>query len=116
VQHSSIDQRSLDLDRIVIRRLQENPSLVNTAQATLQRWLSTSSDNVRPDLLKWKELLDGDFEALLGFLGSDSPEATRLRQSSPFAGTAFITREERTIVFRQYRNKGVSVARAGHLS
>jgi hypothetical protein len=90
---------------VVIRHLRENPSLVNVAKATLKRWLSTCSDNVRPDLLKWQARLDGDFEALLEFVGSDSPEATRLRQSSPFAGTSFISSEERTRIFKRYRNR-----------
>ena len=85
VQHSVIDQRSLALDEVVIRHLRENPSLVNVAKSALKHWLATCSDNVRPDLLKWQIRLDGDFEALLEFLASDSPEATRLRQSSPFA-------------------------------
>src|ERR1700683_5039736 len=104
MQHSVIDQRSLALDRVVIHHLKENPSLVNVAKTTLNRWLSTCSENVRPDLLKWQKWLEGDFQALLEFLGSDSPEATRLRQSSPFAGPSFISREERNQIFKQYRS------------
>lgn len=107
MQHCVIDQRSLALDRVVIRHLRENPSLVNGAKATLKRWLATCSENARPDLLKWQQKLDGDFETLLDFLGSDSAEATRLRQSSPFAGPSFISRQERNQIFKEYRNRDV---------
>jgi hypothetical protein len=109
MQHSLIDQRSLELDRVVIRRLREDPALVDMAKGTLRRWLSNCSINVRPDLLRWQQLLDGDFEVLLQFLASDASEATRLRQSSPFAGPAFITGEERDEIFRRYQHSAAEL-------
>jgi len=104
MQHSVIDERSLALDKVVVRHLREEPSLVTVAKATLKRWLSHCSDNVRPDLQKWQVWLDGDFESLLEFLESDSPDARRLRQSSPFAGPTFVSREERNQIFKRFRD------------
>jgi hypothetical protein len=102
--HAIVDERSLALDAIVVGRLRENPALVDRAKEILARWQATSGPRLLPVLLEWRRILEGDFEEMLSILQSDDEHARRLRQSSPFCGEQFVTREERNAVIRSYRH------------
>jgi hypothetical protein len=81
--------------RVIAARLRSHPELVQVVEANLERWMRGCDARVRPVMEEWKHLLDGPLENVLNVLESDTEEAARLRQSSPFAGEAFITRKER---------------------
>ncbi len=98
--HEIIDQRSLAFDRATIAKIASQPELIDRALATLQRWLPASSLGTRPTLLEWQTILIGPREELLDLLSATDERATRLRQSSPFAG--IFTASERTAILRQY--------------
>lgn len=88
VTHSEIDARLLRLHRAVADRLRAEPALIEVARATLGRWRARGISPVA--MGRWAALLDGPPEALLAALVEDSPAMRDLRQSSPFAGPAFL--------------------------
>lgn len=99
--HSHIDRRSLEMDRVVARRIQENPQLLAKVRETLRRWIATASPAVRPTLLEWEQILDGPADRLHRTLTGDDEDSTRLRQSSPFCG--ILTPAERTEILLRHK-------------
>ena len=86
--HSEIDQVSLELARRVAERLRSQPALLDVARANLVRW---SQRNVSvPSLLRcyaeWLQILSRPLEDICALLCSESDNARRLRQNSPFVG------------------------------
>ncbi len=101
--HEWIDQRSLAMDRLVANRLRRRPDLVNRARTVLDRWTARTD---RPLAVwdEWRTILDTySLDRLLDLLESDSEEARRLRQSSPFCG--ILTPEERLRVLKDYETR-----------
>jgi len=91
--HDDVDIRLLRLHGVVAERLRADPALIAVARATLARW---AGRGVAPEALrKWGRLIDGSREELLSALVADTPAMRELRQSSPFAGTAFIDNRAR---------------------
>lgn len=99
--HEWIDRRSLALHDAVAAKLEAQPELLELARANLQRWLRL---NPAPALHEWAHLLDSlSGPALVGLLRSADERATRLRQSSPFAG--LLTDQERQAILNDYESR-----------
>ena len=99
--HRLIDERSLALHCAVAEKLRAQPALLGHAKANLQRWEAGASPRVRPVFAEWHNLLVGPFDVLLALLTADDARATRLRQSSPFAG--LLTASERFAILREFQ-------------
>ena len=100
--HEWIDRRSLALHEAVAAKLAADPRLLAVAHANLNRWLSRSP---RAALIEWRHLLDeAPLAHVLALLRSSGDAATRLRQSSPFAGV--LTPEERQAILERYGPRG----------
>ena len=88
MKHSQTDQVSLELGRRVAERLRWQPEVVAFARANLARW-SRQNASV-PSLLRcyaeWQEILSHPVDEICDLLCSESDDAQRLRQNSPFAG------------------------------
>ena len=88
VPHERTDEISLALGRRVALRLSRQPDLLQIARENLDRWARRNADV--PSLLRcyaeWREILERPLEEICRLLNSDSEEARRLRQNSPFAG------------------------------
>ncbi|MDR3456650.1 MAG: hypothetical protein P4N60_04335 [Verrucomicrobiae bacterium] len=86
--HSEIDQVSLELARRVAERLRGQPEVIDFARANLVRW--SQQNNFAPSLLRcyaeWQQILSRPVEEVCALLCSESDDAQRLRQNSPFAG------------------------------
>lgn len=82
------DQVSLDIGRRVAARLSRQPELLRVARENLDRWSRRNAD--APGLLRcyaeWRGILERPLEEICRLLNSESDEARRLRQNSPFAG------------------------------
>jgi hypothetical protein len=99
--HEWIDRRSLALHEAVAAKLAERPELLDVARGNLERWLR---DRRVPALLEWRDLLEHEpLASILDLLRSPSETATRLRQSSPFAG--ILTLEERGAILRRHESR-----------
>lgn len=101
--HELLDDRSLEMDRVIAEKIRANPKLVQIALSNIKRWLANPdySESNRQAILEWKRIIETTtVAALLALLESSSEEARRLRQSSPFCG--ILTPGERQAIFRKY--------------
>lgn len=99
--HEWVDRRSLALHELVASKLEAQPELLDVVRANLERWIGTHPATA---LLEWARLLETlPLPELLALLRSPGDEATRLRQSSPFAGV--LTPQERLAILREYESR-----------
>jgi hypothetical protein len=98
--HAVVEQRSLEMHRLVGQKLLANPTLLERARANLTRWQTTGSSGVQHALDAWQEILARPMPMIVAFLESNSEEAIRLRQSSPFTG--ILTAAERTAIYKAH--------------
>ena len=86
--HPEIDQVSLELGRRIAERLRRQPELIDFAHANLMRWSRQNAS--APFLLRcyaeWQQILSQPVDEICTLLCSESDNAQRLRQNSPFAG------------------------------
>ena len=106
--HRLIDERSLAFGKLIADKVRADPTLTQHARDNLERWMRDCSERLRPALLEWEEVLNGPLPELLNFQVSRDERATRLRQSSPFAGV--ITSEERWEVLRDFQARDEAAA------
>lgn len=95
--HIRLDERSLALHRAVGVALRLNPSLLSKVRANLDRWEQTAPG---PWITEWRAELDRPLDALLALLESTDERATRMRQSSPFAGV--LSQAERRTIYESH--------------
>jgi hypothetical protein len=88
------------MDPRTAEKLLANLALVDRGLANLDRWLKTCSPNVRPVLIEWQALLQRPLPEVISVLLSTDQQATRLRQSSPFAGLLSVS--ERTEILKRF--------------
>ena len=88
------------MDQRTAEELLANPALVDRGLANLDRWLKTYSPNVRPVLIEWQALLQRPLPEVISVLLSTDQQATRLRQSSPFAFLLSVS--ERTEILKRF--------------
>ena len=98
--HASIDKRSLALGQAVAVRLCADPSLIERGRATIARWLTSCSPQVRPALLEWDAVLQLPIPQVLELLTGNNERAIRLRQSNPFAGV--LSPHERSAILKEH--------------
>lgn len=99
--HQWSDERSLALHAAVAAKLEAQPELLDVARQNLQRWLSA-----RPAaaLREWQAILDrAPLPEVIELLRARSADATRLRQSSPFAGV--LSQSERQSILDVYESR-----------
>lgn len=86
--HSETDQVSLELARRIAERMRWQPELIDFARANLARWSQQNAS--APSLLRcyaeWQQILSRPVEDICALLCSETDNAQRLRQNSPFAG------------------------------
>jgi hypothetical protein len=100
--HTLLDARSLAMHCLIARKLAREPQLLRIAKRNLALWRKRSSANAKPSYLgEWSRMLKRPLPQLLTFITAMNEEATRLRQSSPFAG--ILTPGERKRVIEAFR-------------
>jgi Protein of unknown function (DUF1778) len=97
--HIRLDERSLALHGLVAKKLAADPSLLDLARANVRRWQS-ANDPPSVALAQWERILAGPLKDIIDLLVERSEHATRLRQSSPFAGV--LTDTERKAIYESY--------------
>jgi hypothetical protein len=98
--HRIIDARSLALHCLVVRKIERDPRLLGIAQRNLSRWLRRYT-RPPPALIEWQALLARPWPDVAAILTEMTEDATRLRQSSPFAGV--LTQTERRRIYDAFR-------------
>ena len=100
--HSRLDERSLAMHRLIARKVAANPTLLDAARANVRRWQKTDGSPLSA-LSEWENILGGPTDQVVRFLAAPSERATRLRQSSPFAG--ILTETERRAIYESYSTR-----------
>ncbi|MEZ4221793.1 MAG: hypothetical protein R3B13_12750 [Polyangiaceae bacterium] len=83
--HRIGEERSLELHRIIARRLDSEPHLIDEARARLRRWQASGAMPGHYAAV-WLELLAGPRDQLVAILMDAGPRGRELRQATPFAG------------------------------
>jgi hypothetical protein len=91
--HTLHDIRSLAMHAVIAQKLLRQPRLVKVAQRNLVRWLAANPEAAA--FHEWASILSRPLPDILALITSTSEEATRLRQSSPFAGVLGPAERER---------------------
>lgn len=82
-----LEPDSPEFSRALVAFLKENLSVLQRAREDIRKSLEDRPNGRSHDLWEWQKILDTfSLPRLLGFLGSDSPRAVRLRKCSPFPG------------------------------
>ena len=86
--HSQTDQVSLELARRIAERMRRQPEVLDIARANLMRWSQQNFavPSLRRCYAEWQQILSRPVEEISTLLCSESDNAQRLRQNSPFAG------------------------------
>jgi poly(3-hydroxyalkanoate) synthetase len=86
---------------VITARSDKNPALLGKARANLKRWRSRFG--AKPDQWwqEWDQLLRRPWPELAAFVTDPGAEATRLRQSTPFAGV--LTALQRRKIYHAFR-------------
>lgn len=85
--HRLLDARSLAMHCVIAQKLAREPALLKIAKRNVAAWRKRSNVNQAPAYLsEWARILKYPVPQLLAFITAMTEEATRLRQSSPFAG------------------------------
>lgn len=98
--HRILEARSLALHCLVVRKIERDPGLLGVARRNVERWLRRDGRPPRA-LLEWRDILGRSWPEIALVLTDSGEEATRLRQSSPFAGV--LTAAERRRVYEAFR-------------
>jgi hypothetical protein len=97
--HRRLDERSLAMHRLIAAKVEANPALLEKARDNLRRWRE-SEGSPKLALTEWEQILRGPVSQITQFLTEQSERATRLRQSSPFAG--ILNEAERKAIYEPY--------------
>lgn len=95
------DQRSLEWHRLVVKRMREEPALLEGAKATLRHWQSLGQRPNRFYLAEWEKALNEGIDAVEQLATDPSERGNSLRQCSPVSGQ--LSSERHT--FRAYWRK-----------
>jgi hypothetical protein len=99
--HRIAEARSLALHVLAARRIRADPSLLERAQATLERWIARREGPPPAALLEWRALLARPWTEVLARATALTEEGARLRQSSPLA--TLLSGDERRRVHEAFR-------------
>ena len=99
--HFLHDARSLAMHALIAVKINRNTELLAVAHRNLKRWRSRFGSQPDRWWLDWHQLLRRPRTELIGALLDPGESATRLRQSSPFAGV--LTTLERRKIYEAFR-------------
>lgn len=100
--HDVMDERALDMDRVIARELRADPAKLDLVVAWIQRFLDDPdyAENLKEALAEWLGIIRKGLPAVLGALEDFSEDGRRMRQSSPFA--VLMPQEERRRILAKY--------------
>jgi hypothetical protein len=99
--HHRLDLRSLAMHTLIARKLSRDPGLMAIPRGNLERWGERWGADAPAWLGEWRAILKRPWREVAALITELSPLATRLRQSSPFAGV--LTRQERKRIYDAFR-------------
>ena len=101
LKHRVIEARSLAMHCVIAQRIAADPALLDVARRNLAAWRSRYGNSPPRALEEWREILERPWPDIAALITDPGESATRLRQSSPFAGV--LTAAERKRVYEAFR-------------
>jgi hypothetical protein len=101
--HEVIDERSYEMHQVIVAILQSDPTKLNAVVAWIQKFLADPDYSVhsKDALTEWLDLIQArGLAGVIEMLNDRGEEATRLRQSSPFA--VLMPQDKRLEILRRY--------------
>ena len=99
--HRVIEARSLAMHCLAAQKVARNPVLLRDVRRTLAAWRSRYTNEVPRALDEWQAILGRPWPEIAAFITDPGERATRLRQSTPFAGV--LSARERERVYAAFR-------------
>jgi hypothetical protein len=99
--HSRLDLRSLAMHTLIACKLAQDPGLLAVGRENLKRWAERRNGDTPAWLEEWRAILKRPWREVAALITDPSPRATRLRQSSPFAGV--LSPAERKRIYDAFR-------------
>lgn len=101
LKHRVIEARSLAMHCLAAQKISDDPRRLDAVRGTLAGWRSRYGGSVPAALDEWRGILDRPWPEIAALITDPGESATRLRQSSPFAGV--LTQSERRRVYEAFR-------------
>ncbi|MFC1461924.1 winged helix-turn-helix domain-containing protein [Verrucomicrobiota bacterium] len=102
--HAKLERRSLERCRTLVSLIRKDRSLIRRARGHVKRMLEEGQGTADNDLQEWRTILQSySLQRLRLFLISESPRATRLRQSCPLF--AVLNKKERNRIVESERSR-----------
>jgi hypothetical protein len=102
--HKIIDKRSLELNKLIIRKMKKNPDRgIRIALGNIARCQKIPDFPINL-FNRWRSiLLRKNIDEIKNVLLSESDEGQQMRQATPFCG--ILTQRERMKIFRKYSHR-----------
>jgi hypothetical protein len=101
LKHRLAEARSLALHCLIARKIAADPRLLEVARRNLATWARRYGNSLPPALAEWRAAIDRPWPEIAALITDPGESATRMRQSSPFAGV--LTAAERRRVYEAFR-------------
>ena len=101
LQHRIIEARSLAMHCLAARKVDKNPQLLAGVRQNLEKWRSRYADDIPRALDEWSAILKQPWPEIAALITDPGERATRLRQSTPFAGV--LSTKERERIYAAFR-------------
>jgi len=99
--HRRLDMRSLAMHTLIARKIARNPKLLDIARNNLKRWRKRWGRETPDWHAEWRAILKRPWQEIAALITDSGGLATRLRQSSPFAGV--LSPAERKGIYDAFR-------------
>ena len=101
LKHRIIEARSLAMHCLIAQKIAANAALLEIARRNLAVWSARYGDSPPRALEEWRAILKRPWPDIAALITDSGETATRLRQSSPFAGV--LTPAERRRIYEAFR-------------
>lgn len=102
LQHRLLEARSLAMHCLAAVKIDRDPKLLDRVRATLQRWRERHRNAMPRAFDEWQAILREPWPVIAAFITDPGERATRLRQSTPFAGV--LSARERNRIYAAFRS------------
>lgn len=102
LKHRIIEARSLAMHCLAAQKIERNPALLDKVRTTLKSWRTRYGTEMPRALDEWDKILREPWPTIAALITDAGERATRLRQSTPFAGV--LTPDERERVYAAFRS------------
>jgi hypothetical protein len=99
--HRLLDIRSLAMHAVIAAKIERDNEVLSVARRNLERWGTRWKESPPAWLAEWRKILRRPWKEIASIITETSENATRLRQSSPFAGV--LTPFERKRIYDAFR-------------